>query len=163
MTAKIHNPLNYHRDTLIASLIASVAAVTSATMGVAPWVMFVGWVASYTKPVTARQIAATACCCVLGLLLGCVAVIAVTRLFPSLGVASFAVVVMPVALLVVSLRSIPIVNNTLAWFLGLITTFAAHPDMTPSVLSGYALVLCLGVCAGFCNVQLQQTLRRATH
>lgn len=163
MTTKIHTHLHYHRDTLIASLIASVAAVTSATMGIAPWVMFVGWVASYTKPVSARQIGATACCCVLGLLLGCVAVIAVTRLLPSLGVASFAAVVMPVALLVVSLRSIPILNNTLAWFLGLITTFAAHPNMTPSVLSGYALVLCLGICAGFCSLQLQQRLRSANH
>lgn len=139
----------------VAALTASVAATSSLLLGLAPWTMFIGWVAWFTRPLSARQGLATWLCLVLGLLLGAVAVVALRTLGPSLGPFSLGLVVFVVALAVVSMRAVRLVDNIPAWFLGLIAVFAAH--MEPALVSVAELAsgLAIGVGGGWLSHRLQ--------
>jgi hypothetical protein len=112
--------------TAIAACVASAAAFDSLSLGLAPWAMFVGWVAYFTRPTSARQGLANYLCLILGLVFGVVAVSTLGVLTSFLDQYAIAVVVFVVASIVVSLRAVPLLNNALACFLGLITFFAAH-------------------------------------
>lgn len=148
----------YHRATIIAAIIASIAAVSSAMAGIAPWVMFIGWVAFFTLPFSNRNTVKSALCLVSGFLLGIVAAICVRLLLPEFGELAFAAVVFPVALLVVSLRGVLPVNNVAAWFLGLIAYFASHPELTLPDITMHLTIMVFGVFCGFITVFIQKSL-----
>lgn len=145
----------YHIQTLIAAVVAAIAATISAYISVAPWIMFIGWVAYFTKPGSLNNILVSAACICLGILIGILAAKGIGVLAPSLGVGAFAVVVFVVASVVITVRSISYINNIPAWFLGMITYFAAHPE--PSVLSISSLILTVifGVFAGYFAHKMQ--------
>lgn len=119
--------------TTIAALGATIAAVISLQLGLAPWAMFIGWVAYFTRPTSWRVGLATGLCLWLGISLGALATLVLGMMAPVLGNAAFAVIVFAIASLVVSMRKMPAINNILAWFLGLIAFFAAHPE--PSMIA----------------------------
>jgi hypothetical protein len=154
---------NFVAFTAIAACVASAAAFGSLSLGLAPWAMFVGWVAYFTRPISARQGLANYLCLILGLLFGIAAVQFLGVLTPFLGQYAIAVVVFVVASVVVSLRAVPLLNNALACFLGLITFFAAH--LEPSVASVLALagVTGIGSFAAWTAQTLQNRLPGAVH
>jgi threonine/homoserine efflux transporter RhtA len=116
--------------TLIAATIAAVAATMSAGIGWPVWAMFVGWVAYFTGGHSASGALRSYICVAIGIALGTVAAISVGTLLPSIDYFAFGVVVFFVAILVVSLRSAPLLNNIPAYFLGLITFFAGPIQTT---------------------------------
>jgi len=118
--------------TAIAAIGATAAAVASLQLGWAPWAMFIGWVAYFTRPTSWREGAATGLCLWLGIVMGALATLALGAMMPVAGNPALALglVVFPVAFLVVSMRMIPGVDNLLAWFLGMIAFFAAHPELS---------------------------------
>ena len=65
--------------------------------------------------------------------MGVAAVLAVGMLVPATGPLAFGIVVFVVAMIVVSLRVAAPLNNIPAYFLGLITFFAAH--LEPGLLA----------------------------
>ncbi len=121
--------------TLIAAVVAAVAATTSARLGWPVWAMFVGWVAFFTGSHSAKGVLASYLCVALGISFGALAAMAVSALVPMIDIFAFGVVVFVVAIVVVSLRAMPLINNIAAYFLGLIAFFASHrpPEFIPAL------------------------------
>lgn len=111
-----------------AATVAATAAYVSGLASVPVWAMFVGWVAFYSRGHSAREGVANLLCLGLGMVIGLGAISAVGAFGPQLGSAALPLVVLVVALLVVSLRGVPVLNNILGYFLGVITMFAAHAE-----------------------------------
>jgi hypothetical protein len=145
----------------IAAAVASSAAFTSLHLGFAPWVMFVGWVAYFTRPVSGRQGIYTWLCLLGGLVLGAGAILALRTLMPTMGPFALAVVVFVVAMIVVSMRAIRTLDNIPAWFLGLIAFFAAHPEPSLEAIAELAGAGALGTAAGWASQRLQARLATA--
>ncbi|MCY1556352.1 hypothetical protein D9M68_930920 [compost metagenome] len=71
------------------------------------------------------------------------------------------VVVFVVAMIVVSLRAAPLMNNILGYFLGLIAFFAAHLEPTLESFVHLASASSLGSVAAWISLKLQQRLPRS--
>jgi hypothetical protein len=119
--------------TIAAAVTAALAASLSARFALPVWAMFIGWVAFFTRGLTARDGAVNAACVLLGLGFGIAATLALKALAPSLGAFALPLVVFVVAVVVVSLRALPLLSNVVSYFLGLIAFFASH--LQPSLAS----------------------------
>ncbi|MDM0071624.1 DUF1097 domain-containing protein [Variovorax sp. J31P207] len=141
--------IKFNALTLVAATTAAIAASTSASLGWSVWAMFVGWVAFFTRGHSARDALFSYLCLAIGIAFGTVAALAVGALLPLMGPLAFAPVVFVVAMVVVSLRAAAPLNNIPAYFLGLITFFAAH--LPPSLLAfgELAAVSALGTLAAW--------------
>ena len=78
----------------------------------------------------------------------------------SLGPWALPLVVFAVAMLVVSLRSLRVMNNIVAYFLGLIAWFAAHLEPSLESFAELGGAGALGTCAGWLSHAAQQRLPR---
>ncbi|TCU18214.1 DUF1097 domain-containing protein [Rhizobium sullae] len=139
----------------IAAAVASTAAFTSLHLGIAPWAMFIGWVAYFTRPISARQGIYTWLCVLCGLAFGAAAVLALQGLMPIMGSFALFVVVFAVAMVVVSMRAVRALDNIPAWFLGLIAFFASHAEPSLAAISELAGAGALGTAAGWASQRLQ--------
>jgi hypothetical protein len=142
----------------VAAIVAAGAAFGALHLGFAPWAMFVGWVAYFTRPISAAQGIKTGLCVWLGVAIGAAAALALGALGPIFGQAAILPVVFVVACVVLALRSVPPFDNVLAWFLGLIAFFASH--LPPSLLSIAELGAAAsgGILAGWIAQRLQARL-----
>jgi hypothetical protein len=118
--------------------------------------MFVGWVAYYTRGLTARDGLFDYLCSVLGVAIGMAAAAGIGLLAPVLGAAALPAVVLVVAMVVVSMRQAPGINNVLSYFLGLIGFFALHQDPSLTGFAALAGAMALGSTAAW----LAQTVQR---
>lgn len=141
-----------------AALTASSAAHTSTLLEVPVWAMFMGWVTYYTRGHSGRDGLINYACLFLGIALGLLAVVALGVLAPNVGSLALPLVVLMVATLVVSLRAMPIFSNIPAYFLGLITVFAAHVQPTITVLAELGLASAIGSFAAWFASRWQQRL-----
>ncbi len=148
--------------TLAAAVTAAAAAFASATLSLPVWAMFIGWVAYFTRRPSVRDGLANLACLVLGLALGIGASSAIATLMPKFGVASVAIVVFVVAMIVLSLRVVPIANNILSYFLGIIGYFASsHQEPALSIFVELGAAFALGSFAGWIANTIQSRLTRA--
>jgi hypothetical protein len=154
------SPLRFNSLTLAAALTAATAATAAATVGLPVWAMFVGWVAFFTRGHSAKDALYSYLCLASGLGIGTIAAVGVGALLPLIGPAAFGVVVFAVAMLVVSLRAASPMNNIPAYFLGLITWFAAHAKPTPRAWLSLAAVAALGIFAARLAHSWQATIMR---
>ncbi|UVC16635.1 DUF1097 domain-containing protein [Mesorhizobium onobrychidis] len=145
----------------IAAAVASTAAFTSFHLGIAPWAMFIGWVAYFTRPISAQQGIYTWLCLLSGLALGAGAVLALRGLTPMMGPFALLLVVFVVAMVVVSMRAVRALDNIPAWFLGLIAFFASHAEPSLAAISELAGAGALGSSAGWASQRLQARLAKA--
>lgn len=99
--------------TVAISTVAAIAAFGSAVLGLAPWAMFVGWVAYFTRPSSFLEGAQTGLSLWLGIGAGALAMLAIGGLMPIMGPIALLLIVFIVAVIVVSMRLVPVVNNTL--------------------------------------------------
>ncbi len=113
----------------VAAATAALAAAGSMTLSLPVWAMFIGWIAFFTRVHSTRTAFENLACVGLGMLIGVLASISIPQLAaivgPGLGLP---IVVFLVALVVVPLRGLPVLNNLLGYFLGLVAWFAAHPE-----------------------------------
>lgn len=147
--------------TLTAAAIAAIAATTSASLGWPVWAMFMGWVAFFTSGHSARDALCSYLCLAIGIALGVGAALSVGMLMPLIGPLAFGPVVFVVAIIVVSLRAVPGINSVPAYFLGLITFFAAHIDPEALAVLELAAVSGLGSLAGWLAHHWQSRIIRA--
>jgi len=147
--------------TAAAAVTAALAASLSARLALPVWVMFIGWVAFFTRGLTARDGAVNAACVALGLVFGMAATLALKALTPSLGALALPLVVFVVAVVVVSLRAAPVFNNILCYFLGLIAFFASHLQPSPAAFAELASAVALGSLAAWIAHALQHRMTRA--
>jgi hypothetical protein len=141
--------------TLAASIVAAAAATTSAGLGWPVWAMFIGWVAFFTGGHSWKGAVSSYVCVALGIALGNVAVIGIGTLLPFIDYLAFGLVVFVVAIVVVSLRSLPWLNNIPAYFLGLIAFFAAHMEPGVAAFLELAAVGAIGSSAAWIAHRLQ--------
>lgn len=142
--------------TLIASLVAAFAAWLSAALGLEVWVMFSGFIAWFTRPTSLRNSLSAMLCLWLGIAIGAVSYLVTVSLVPLLDHLALPVVVFLVAVLIVGLRSRAVLGNMLAWFLGMVTYFAAEMDLAVAAFGHLALATAIGGLAGYAC----QTLNR---
>jgi hypothetical protein len=147
--------------TVAAAVTAALAASLSARLALPVWVMFIGWVAFFTRGLTARDGTVNAACVALGLGFGMAATLALKALTPSLGALALPLVVFVVAVVVVSLRAAPVFNNILCYFLGLIAFFASHLQPSLAAFAELAGAVALGSLAGWVAHALQQRVARS--
>jgi hypothetical protein len=149
--------------TVVAAVTAATAALASVTLSLPLWAMFIGWVAYFTRRPSARDGLANLTCLVLGLALGIGASLAIATLMPKFGVASIAIVVFVVATIVMSLRvvPIPIANNILSYFLGLIGYFASRQEAALSTFVELGATFALGSFAAWIANTIQSRLTQA--
>ncbi|WP_017957201.1 DUF1097 domain-containing protein [Rhizobium leguminosarum] len=145
--------------TLTAALTAATAAQTSLLLTLPPWVMFMGWVAYFTRRPSAAEGFQSWVCTVLGLCVGAAAVLAVPLLAPTLGSVAFPVVVLCVALTVISTRGLPVLSNLLGYFIGLITFFAAHLEPEFSSIAKLGSATAIGSIAGWVVQTVEKKIR----
>jgi len=145
--------------TVAAAMIAASAAQTSLLLSLPPWAMFMGWVAYFSRRPSAREGVQSFACVLFGLCLGTLATMAIRQLVPIVGGAALPLTVFGVALIVIATRGLPILNNLLGYFIGLITFFASHldPELHSIVKLGGATAL--GSLAGWTAQTVEGKLR----
>lgn len=147
--------------TVVAAVTAAMAAHASVTLALPIWAMFIGWVAYFTRGHSFKDGVVNLACVVLGVAFGVIAALAISVLMPYAGSLSFAIVVFGIACIVVSLRAVPVLNNVLAYFLGLIGFFAAHVEPTLMALAELSGASALGAFAAWFSQTAQSRLVRA--
>ncbi|WP_375283587.1 DUF1097 domain-containing protein [Sphingobium yanoikuyae] len=135
--------------TLIASVVAAFAAWLSASLSLEVWVMFAGFIAWFTRPTSLANCLSAMLCLWLGIAIGAVSHIITGALMPSLNHMALPVVVFLVAMLIVGLRAREILGNMLAWFLGMVTFFAAEFDLAIASFAHLASATAIGGLAGY--------------
>lgn len=151
-------PARFIAISATAAVVAALAAYLSVLSALPAWAMFMGWVAYYSRGHSARDGARNFACFAIGLVIGVEATVAVAALAPVAGILSLPLVVIAVALVVVSLRAVPEVNNVPAYFMGLITVFAAHLEPTFVANAGLGAAGALGCIAAWAASTLQGRL-----
>ncbi|PZG21109.1 DUF1097 domain-containing protein [Nonomuraea aridisoli] len=141
--------------TAIAAVVAAVAAYSSTALGLEAWVMFAGWVAWFTRPTSTRLGIHAVICLWLGMVLAVLGHTIVGLTTPIAGAVALPLAVFVLATVVVGLRTTPVLNNMLAWFLGMVTFFAAEPEHTLPGLLTLIAGSALGAFAGFACQRLQ--------
>lgn len=144
----------------MAATVAAIAAGTSAALALPVWAMFIGWVAFFTRGLSARDGMFNALCVALGILVGMGAALALGVLGPLIGAAALPSVVFAVAMVVLSLRTAPGINNIPCYFLGLISYFASHLAPVPAAFVALGSAAALGAFAAWVAHAAQ---RRWTH
>jgi amino acid permease len=148
-TTAVPTPLQFNILTLAAAITAAIAATTAASVGWPVWAMFMGWVAFFTRGHTAKDALFSYLCLAIGVAFGMGAALGLGALLPLIGPFAFGPVVFVVAIVVVSLRGVPHLNNVPSYFLGLITFFAAHLEPGVLAFSELAAVSGLGSLAAW--------------
>lgn len=146
--------------TAVAAATAAVAAGSSLLLTLPVWAMFVGWVAFFSRGLTLRDGLINLGCVLMGIAFGMTAALSISALTPSLGMLALPVVVFVVAMVVVSLRALRVMNNLVAYFLGLIAYFAAHLEPSLESFAELGGAGTLGSFAGWLSHALQQRLPR---
>lgn len=111
--------------------------------------MFAGFIAWFTRPTSARDGVFSIICLFLGIALGALAHIATEALTPSFRAFALPVVVFVVGVVIVGLRTTRVVDNMLAWFIGLVTFFAAEVEIALGTLLELGSACAIGGFAGW--------------
>jgi hypothetical protein len=154
--------MQFNSLTLAAAATAAIAATASAGLGWPVWGMFIGWVAFFTGGHSARQAISSYLCVALGIAFGVAAAAGVGTLLPIMDYFAFGFVVFLVAIVVVLLRAAPWLNSIPAYFLGLITFFAAHVEPGLPAFLELIAVSALGTFAAWVAHRLQMRVARRT-
>ncbi|GDY25423.1 DUF1097 domain-containing protein [Agarivorans sp. Toyoura001] len=152
---------NYLLVSLIAAITATLAATLANSLSWPVWAMFIGWVAFYTGKHTLPGIFTTYGCLALGIIIANFAGLAIASLAQQIGFWSITPVVFVVALVIVSLRGIPLFNNIPSYFLGMIAFIAAHMPVGISSTMPMLIVTAVGIIAAFCTAMIQGKLIRS--
>jgi hypothetical protein len=136
--------------TVVAAVAASFTAAAALALSLPVWAMFVGWIAFFSRGLTTRSTFENLGCVWLGLGIGALAAFSISQLAPSLGLGlALPAVVFAVALVVVALRGLPVLNNLLGYFLGLVAWFAGHLEPSLESLALLASASAIGSIAGW--------------
>lgn len=132
------------------SLVASSAATLSAVVLELPvWAMFIGWISFFTRGFNFKAGLINLGCVLIGLSLGIAGAHLLGALSPHLGAYAIGAVVMVITVSALSLARLPVLNNLLGFFLGLVSYFASHLPPTPGSFASLSLAAAIGATAGF--------------
>jgi hypothetical protein len=144
------------------SLIASSAATLSVmALEVPVWAMFVGWISFFTRGLNLKQGAINLACVLVGVALGIAAAYAMSVLTPLLGAYAITAVVLAITVVALSLAKMPVFNNLLGFFLGLVMYFASHEPPSAAAFGMLSMAAMVGTVAAFLAHSLQQWIRQS--
>jgi len=152
--------LKYNIETLIDAVIAATAATISVMFDVPPWVMFVGWLAYSASGKNLKEAIFSPLRVFFGFGVAITAFAALQALTPYVGAGALAIVVCGAAIVVLTVRCLPVVGNPTACFLGLVTYFASQPDLTLPVVGPILAIVAFGSFSGFLAFQLGMKLKK---
>jgi hypothetical protein len=115
--------LRFHGMTLVVAIVAGLSTFGSIAVMLPASAMFLGWVGYSLGSGAPREGVANTIAFVLGVSFGIGTALAITALTPMLGAAATPLAVSGVVVLVLSLRTLAPINNSLAYFLGLTSYF----------------------------------------
>ena len=144
--------------TVVESLVAATAATVAILAEVPIWAMFVGWIAYFTRGLDLGNGLVNYGCVLIGVMLGLAAAAVLEALGGPPAILETAAVVFGVALVVLSLRFLPVFDNLLGFFLGLVAWFAAHLPVSAAAFATLAVAGALGSGAGWFAHRLQLRL-----
>jgi hypothetical protein len=159
-TARTNKMLQFNSITAVAAATAAMAAAVSMGVGLPVWAMFVGWVAFFSRGHSMRDGLINYGCVVAGIGFGTAAAVSITALSPLLGTLALPTMVFTIAMIVVSLRARPRMNNVLAYFLGLITFFAAHQEPSLDTAVRLSAAAAIGSIAAWASLKMQHRVAR---
>lgn len=139
----------------VASLVATISALL---IEVPVWAAFIGWIAFFSRGITARDGAINLTCVLIGLVIGIASGAASPALTPYLGALTITLVVLLATLLVLSLALLPVINNLTGLFLGLVCYFASHLPPTLASFVELAMAAALGVLGALVASLVQKRL-----
>lgn len=145
----IQTPKQFTLYTLIAAVVAAVAAWASMALALEVWVMFAGFIAWFTRPTSVRESLNAMGCLWLGIALAAISHKMTGAMIPAFGTLALPVVVFIVAIIMVGLRTTPPVNNMLTWFLGMVVFFAADKGISIETFSHLLSATAIGGFAGW--------------
>ncbi len=151
---------NNMKVTVVEALITAFGASLALLAGLPIWAMFVGWIAYFTRGLDLRNGFINLGCVMIGLTLG-IGTATILGSLGSPGIPVQAAVVFGLGLVVLSLRFLPVLNNLLGFFLGLVTWFAAHQPPSAEGFAILAAAATLGTCAGWIAHSAQKYLMRS--
>lgn len=140
------------REATIATAAATLCALV---LQVPVWAMFIGWIAFFTRGMTTKDGVINLLTVWIGLAIGIAAGQLTSVLTPLTGEGTLSLVVFMVALVVLSLRYAPVINNLLGLFLGLVSFFASHQPPNAETFFTLALAATVGIVAATCLSLLQ--------
>lgn len=149
MTAPPHTRLRFAAFTVVAAASAALAAWSAAALTLEVWVMFTGFIAWFTRPTALRHSLAAMLCLWLGIALAALAHRATGALAPGLGAAALPLVVFAAGCVIVGLRATRALDNMLAWFVGMVTFFAAGLGASPEAFAHLGAATAIGALAGW--------------
>lgn len=132
------------------SVVASSAATFSAVALELPvWAMFIGWIAFFTRGRNLKAGLVNLGCVLIGLALGIGAARLQGALVPYLDAYAISAVVLAITAVALSLARLPVFNNLLGFFLGLVSYFASHWPPAVGSFASLGLAAAIGTTAGF--------------
>jgi hypothetical protein len=148
-------------STLTAASLACIGSMIALFFSLPVWTMFIGWIAFFSKGLNIRSAIENLGCLWIGFILGSIASIVIHLLTPLFGIlVALPATVFAIALVVVSLRGLPILNNLVCYFLGLVTWFAAHLEPQISNLMLLASSATIGTTAGYIAHRIPSALTK---
>lgn len=127
---------------------AGAASIAALLLEVPVWAMFAGWIVYFSRTPSLRQGGISLVCAIAGLGLGLLASIALGLLTPLVGPVALTMVVFVVAMTALASARLPLFDNLLAVFTGLVCWFAMHQPPGWPALATLIVALALGSCAG---------------
>jgi len=145
------NPWGKHLKIVLGESVVASSAATFSVMALElpVWAMFVGWIAFFTRGLNLRSGLVNLACVLIGLALGIGAAHLLAALDPLLGAYAITAVVTVITAIALSLARVPVFNNLLGFFLGLVAYFAAHQPPTLGTFASLGLAAAIGTTAGF--------------
>lgn len=149
---------NFLLWTVTTSAVAALAAWLSTLLSLEVWVMFSGFIAWFIRPTSLKSSISAMLCLWFGIVIGTVGHHIGGVLGPVLGHVGLPIIVFAVTVLIASLRTHQVLGNMLAWFLGLVTYFAAEIDLSFASYAHLGFATTLGGFAGYTCQELNRRL-----
>lgn len=145
-----------------ATIATAAATLCTLVLQVPVWAMFIGWIAFFTRGMTTKDGVINLLTVWIGIAIGIAAGQLTSVLTPLTGEGTLSLVVFVVALVVLSLRYMPVINNLLGLFLGLVSFFASHQPPKFETFFTLALAATVGIVAAT-SLRLMQQKTAAAH
>lgn len=144
----------------ISAVAAITATVSALVLNVPVWATFIGWIAFFTRGMTARAAVVNLACVLIGLGMGIASGAASQLLTPYIGPMTITVVVLIATFILLSVALLPEINNVLGYFLGLVCYFASNLPPTFSSWVELSSAVALGVLGGLLAMLAQTRCMR---
>lgn len=153
-------PLSVLLANVAVAAATGVAAILCGAIPLPLWSVLLGAVVFFSGGLRLRDGAASFACLAIGTVLGAGTGLAIGALTPLLAGAAFPLAIFGITLLVLSLQNVPVLNNMLAYYLGLIE-FVAFGE-PPGVWSVGTLIAsgALGGALAIVSLYLERRIRR---